>query len=271
MRILRSVAVVITALIGFTLGAIAPAVAADELGLSLDGVTWTEALTMPLFDPDMVWVPGDVEDGQFFFRNQSTDEATYQVSATIEDAGELLAQGDMVLSAAVNGGPWQPAANINGEDTVLLAEGDISPDEVITMGLQVEFLTTSGNRSQRQQLILASRVLLTADTVEIDPGGTSPEDPEPGKEGEPGEVSPSEIDPTDPGATDPDPGDGSTTADDNQAAGAGTEIEPPPQSAGILPASGAPPVGGLIGLAAIFIGMGIALLKRRGKPHEVSY
>ncbi|WP_182376576.1 LPXTG cell wall anchor domain-containing protein [Nocardioides sp. WS12] len=84
----------------------APAHADDEVGLSVDGVSWANQLAAPLFDDDLRWAPGDTDDASFLVRNDgpSAGEVTVDVIATDPDG--LLASDAFLLEARVGTGPW---------------------------------------------------------------------------------------------------------------------------------------------------------------------
>lgn len=87
---------------------VAPAHADDEIGLSRDGVTWSEQLAAPLFAPDFRFVPGDVEQRTFQVRNDGPSDGVLTVDVVAEDPDALLAADDFVIEARVGAGPWVP-------------------------------------------------------------------------------------------------------------------------------------------------------------------
>ena len=84
--------------------AAAPAIAADEVGLSSDGVSWGSALSEPLFDPAFRWVPGDRETASFWVRNESSDAALLDVAILGSSVDALMETGDLSVTVAVAGG-----------------------------------------------------------------------------------------------------------------------------------------------------------------------
>lgn len=86
--------------------AAAPAHADDEIGLSRDGVTWTETLAAPLFDPGFRFVPGDVETRSFQVRNQGPSAGLLTVQVLAADPSALLSADDFTIEARVANGPW---------------------------------------------------------------------------------------------------------------------------------------------------------------------
>lgn len=86
--------------------AAAPAHADDEIGLSQDGVTWSETLAAPLFDAGFRFVPGDVETRSFRVRNQGPSAGLLTVQVLAADPSALLLADDFTIEAQVAGGPW---------------------------------------------------------------------------------------------------------------------------------------------------------------------
>src|SRR5688500_5683454 len=82
-----------------------PAVAADEIGLSSDGGSWSSTLAQPLFDPAFRWVPGDHETASFWVRNESDDSALLDVAILGSSIDSLMETGDLTVTvAAASGG-----------------------------------------------------------------------------------------------------------------------------------------------------------------------
>lgn len=123
-----------------------PAVADPEVGLSSDGVTFTETLTTPLFDTSLRWVPGDDRTATFYVRNQGPTGALMTITARSADTDELLANGDMVIRARADGGPWVELQNAVPSDQVL-TDG-IARGEVVDVDVNVVFDFASPNESQ---------------------------------------------------------------------------------------------------------------------------
>lgn len=86
--------------------AAAPAHADDEIGLSYDGVTWSEELPAGLFEPDFLFVPGDVEVRSFLVRNEGPSDGRLTVDVIASDPDDLLVADDFVIEARVTGGDW---------------------------------------------------------------------------------------------------------------------------------------------------------------------
>jgi LPXTG-motif cell wall-anchored protein len=144
---------------GLVVAAPASAVAADEIGLSKDGSSWSSTLPAPLFDPDFRWVPGDDETGSFFVRNQGPTGARLTISVRAADTDQLLSNADIELSARVDGGSWITLAN--GVATSALTQRSIIRGGTARVDVRVRFDPASANQSQTKSLPLTFIVTLT--------------------------------------------------------------------------------------------------------------
>lgn len=143
--------------------AVSPVHAADELGLSSDGQTWSVDLAGPLFDQAIRWVPGDERQAEFYVRNQADAGGTLMVAVEAQDPDHLLRQEDMQLSARVGSEPWVELAPIGQAfrlDAAALPAGAVRKVEV-----KAGFNPASGNRSQRLAASFRFKVTLSG----IDP------------------------------------------------------------------------------------------------------
>jgi LPXTG-motif cell wall-anchored protein len=134
------------------------AYAADEIGLSDDGVTWSSGLDAPLFDPDVRWVPGDSRTESFFVRNEGPSGASLTIVARSADEDDLLSDDHIDLRARADGGAWVELRN--GVASTRLNEREIEQDGVVEVDVNATFDPTSTNRSQVRRLALDLRVRL---------------------------------------------------------------------------------------------------------------
>jgi hypothetical protein len=141
----------------------APAHAADELGLSRDGVTWTPQLTDPLFDSSVRWVPGDVRSESFFVRNQSSADGRLSIDILGTSIHTLLDTGDVDIDAQGAGGAWVVVSSPGTHR--LLSEGSVPAGGVREVVVTVHFDPASTNVSQLKSLELAFRVNLVQDVA----------------------------------------------------------------------------------------------------------
>lgn len=102
---MRRLATVVTAAV-VAVGAAAAPANANEIGLSEDGVTWSDSLVEPIFEPDFVFVPGDVEVRSFQARNDGPSAGVLTVDVIASDPDALLANDDFLVEAQVGSGPW---------------------------------------------------------------------------------------------------------------------------------------------------------------------
>lgn len=154
---------VVTLLMTGLLGAaVAPASATDEIGLSHDGVRWSDTLTEPLFDPDTVWVPGDSRTVSFYVRNQADSNATLTTTVRTGDRDNLLADDHVTLRARA-GGRWIPLRN--GSPSSELTDASIRPGAPVKVEVEASFAARSTNVSQSQSVRLVFEVRLTDATA----------------------------------------------------------------------------------------------------------
>ena len=137
----------------------APAHAADEVGLSLDGQTWAGSLRRPLFDPDVRWVPGDSETASFLVRNQGPSAAWLTIEVLGTDSDQLLANGEIEMSVRARGGDWETV--VNGVPSRSLTTAAVAEGGRTRVDLQAVFAWDSPNDSIRDRLPLDVVVRLT--------------------------------------------------------------------------------------------------------------
>lgn len=143
---------------GLLTGVAAPASAADEIGLSLDGERWADRLTQPLFDQDTLWVPGDSRTVSFYVRNQAGSDASLTASVRSSDQDGLMKNDHIALRARA-GGRW--FALRNGKPSQQLTEAVITPGTPVKIEVEAAFDPNSSNRSQTESVRLMFEVRLT--------------------------------------------------------------------------------------------------------------
>ena len=159
-----------------------PATAADEIGLSIDGVSWSSHLTQPLFDPALVWVPGDDEVSSFYVRNQGPSGANLTVVARTADSDNLVADDDLKLWVRAGGGSWIRVQN--GAVSTAPASGIASEGSVTRVDLRVRFDPASVSQSEAKALRLNVVITLTeAVPDESDSDGSDRSDHSDGSDG----------------------------------------------------------------------------------------
>lgn len=138
------------------------AAADDRLVLSVDRSTWAPDVTTPLLDPDLVWVPGDVETGTLYARNVSGETAsavaTVHLDGGPDGAGDPLVEA-LNLRVRTGSGPWT-----DGPTTTIT---DLAPGEELPIGIEVEFDPAATNVTQLRTAELDVVVTLSA----LGPGG----------------------------------------------------------------------------------------------------
>ena len=204
----------------------APAVAADELGLSRDGKNWSSTIGGPLIGGPVRWVPGDSSTARFYVRNQAGDVGDLTVDVTGTRAGSLLDSGDIHIAARGGGGPWT-SVNQGGTHR-LVTSPRIPAGETRAVDVRVSLDPAATNGSQFLSADLYFRVTLTDASIMDGPT--------------PGSVvgGPTPV------------VDGRASVGDELAAGGGK-----------LPGTGSPELGWFAGFGAILVGIGLALTRRR--------
>lgn len=129
-----------------------------EIGLSRDGVTWSNNLDGPLLDPARRWVPGDSERASFFVRNQGPTGALLVISARSADTDELLAHDDVTLRARADGGAWVDLEN--GQASSRLTREPIAKAGVSRVEVDVSFDSAARNTTQLSAATLTLEVTL---------------------------------------------------------------------------------------------------------------
>ncbi len=139
-----------------------PAVAADEIGLSNDGVLWGSTLPHPLFDPAFRWVPGDRETASFWVRNQSDDSALLDVAILGSSIDSLMQTGDLSVTVAAASGGGNSATTTGRHE--LLSSRAVDPGQTERIDVTVAIDPAATNQSQVKALELSFEVRLTQDS-----------------------------------------------------------------------------------------------------------
>ncbi|SKB09926.1 hypothetical protein [Aeromicrobium choanae] len=157
--------------VGLLLAGVAPATASDEIGLSSDGVNWVDDLTVPLFDADLRWVPGDSRTVTFYVRNQAESDGELTVTVRANDPDGLLTADHVTLRARANG-TWFTLRN--GEPSDDLTAASIGAGGIVPVDLQATFSPGSSNASQRDASDVTLELRLTGVLDAVDGTGDAP-------------------------------------------------------------------------------------------------
>jgi hypothetical protein len=169
-RLVLGPALAVALLAALLLGLPAASYAGSRIGLSTDGRTWSATLARPLFDPAVLWVPGDVRTSTFYVRNQAGDAGRLSIAAFTPDPDSLLRRDDIEIEVRRDGGSWIPLP-ADGRD-FRFARGVLVPAATTRIDVRVAFAPSSPNRSQTSTLALRFRVLLVEIGAQVaDPGG----------------------------------------------------------------------------------------------------
>ena len=134
-----------------------PASAADEIGLSRDGITFTSSLSGSLFDSAFIWVPGDVESETFYVRNQGGDTARLTVDILGEQISDLIETGDLHVTAT--SGSHSHTISTPGDHRLLSIPG-VAANQIVPVTVTVAFDQASTNETQLLSSDLTFRINL---------------------------------------------------------------------------------------------------------------
>jgi hypothetical protein len=135
------------------------------LSLSADGRVWAADLSAPLFNPSLVWVPGDSRTARFWARNDSADPG--RLTASIEGVAtdRLMETGALTVTARGGGGHWTPTDAAGTHR--LLQVSTLPPGGAVRVAVTVAFDPEAGPVSQTASLDLRLAVSLEQ---RVDPG-----------------------------------------------------------------------------------------------------
>jgi LPXTG-motif cell wall-anchored protein len=155
MRSVRSWIVVAGTLVCASAG---PATAASPIGLSFDGVHWSQSLAHPLFDPSFRWVPGDAQTASFFVRNQAAGNALLAISVRADDQGRVLEPDDVNLETRAAGGRWYGLTTGAAPRTV--STSALPVGDAVKVEVRAAFAPHSTDQSMEQAVRLTFQVSL---------------------------------------------------------------------------------------------------------------
>lgn len=202
------------------------------LSVSLDGATWTDAITRPLFDPSVRWVPGDVRTAQFFVRNTKPEAGDLSLVLERPTRAALLETTFLTIAARAGSGPWVEVAS--GGSHELIDSAKVASDAEVPVELRASYDFAAPNTS----MVLASDLDLT---LTLTQGGVVAD-------------ANSDTDPRDPDGNPNQPGSPNTPDNHNASNGAG---------AGVLPDTGSPLRSWVLPLALLLLAAGAVLVARR--------
>ncbi|NRQ50541.1 LPXTG cell wall anchor domain-containing protein [Aeromicrobium stalagmiti] len=161
--------------VGLVLGAATPASAADEMGLSHDGITFTPTLGGTVFDDGIAWVPGDTRTEVFYVRNQGNALARLTIDVLGARVTDLLDSGDLSITASAEG---RSRTVVDADEHRLLTIEDIEDEQIVPVTVTVSFDESSTNETQLLASDVSFRVnLRQTGAVLDDSAGADPGDP----------------------------------------------------------------------------------------------
>jgi hypothetical protein len=256
---MRRIAVLVALLA--LLGLAAPATAAQQIGLSWDGTTWSTQLTGTLFNRAgsiQSWVPGDSDSESFYVRNQGGDAAQLKVEYDLPP-NTLVNDTDFEVTASIDGAA--PVVLTPGTDWLPVGDTRVANGGVAHVAVTATFRWTSPNHSMDEVLPIDFRVTLS-ELAGAPPGTDESSSPE---------ASPSPVASFSP-TSGPSAGAGAPGTDTTPSAAPGQEHgagapdtdtgSSGPHLGGLLPDTGAPEIGWLLGLAVVCLGGGLLIVVR---------
>jgi hypothetical protein len=145
----------------------AAATAANELGLSNDGVTWSANLPSPLFDGDFRWVPGDRQQRSFWVRNQSGDEAVLDIAVLGSSVDTLLETGDLEVEVRAGNGPWHSTKQVGRQKLVSAMDVSAGQKQKVTVAVNFDFASINQSQVKKFDLVFEIRLTQAASGDEV--------------------------------------------------------------------------------------------------------
>lgn len=144
--------------------------AVEGISLSNDGATWEETLATPLFDDQILWVPGDTRDAEFFVRNDTAQDAELQIDFLSAEIDELIDIGDLIISTRVDNGEWTSTSTAGLQN---LSASDIAAGGTRAIQVRAALPFSSPNSTQARALDFDLLVTLS----HTEPPPVIPEEP----------------------------------------------------------------------------------------------
>lgn len=213
--------------------------ASPSLELSLDGVHWRRQITAPLFDPSLLWVPGDVRDETFFVRSTRPDAGALRVVVERASIDQLVDTGWLTLSARAGDGAWTSIES--GGRHVLVDDDRVAGGQTVPVQVRATFDDGAPNGTMVLDSDLDFQVVLADASVVADAGDVAGDGDGNGN------------------------GDGSA---DGNADGNGNGNADGDWSGTILPGTGSGIRSWLSPLALLMVGSGVVILARRRREDQ---
>lgn len=144
--------------------------AVEGISLSNDGATWGETLATPLFDDQILWVPGDTRDAEFFVRNDTAQDAELKIDFLSAEIDELIDLGDLIISTRVDNGEWTSTSTAGLQN---LSTSDIAAGGTRAIEVRAALPFSSPNNTQARALDFDLLVTLS----HTEPPTVVPEEP----------------------------------------------------------------------------------------------
>lgn len=136
---------------------------------------WVTSLPAPLFDEQLLWVPGDTRTATFLVRNDSSEEARLQIEGVTSVVDDLIRVGELTVEARVDGEDWRSTTEPGTHD---LSSRPSAPGEVRTIDVRVTLPWDAANPSQQLSVMFDLRVTLIATSAGVGPAGDAATGPD---------------------------------------------------------------------------------------------
>lgn len=146
--------------------------AEGDLQVSRNGLSWSDALTTPLFELDLRWVPGDSEVRSFYARNRGPSAGAMNLRLDVlDDADRLFVDEDLVVEARSASSGWRRLQHPNS--SYLLGDQPIASGGEVRVDVRVSFDPSSTNHSMKRHLRARFIVVLADAGSSSAPGADS--------------------------------------------------------------------------------------------------
>jgi len=139
----------------------------DRLGISADGVSFSDSINAPLFDPRIRWIPGNSEITTFYVRNQSDDAGDVAVKVTRADQRDpLFASDALLIDARPAGGAWTPI--VAGDTPAVIDLTRVRAGDVVSLDVRARMRNSAPNTAMRLDADASFVVRLTDASAVLD-------------------------------------------------------------------------------------------------------
>jgi hypothetical protein len=128
--------------------------------LSADGTTWSKDLAADLFDPNLVWVPGDVGTATLYVRSLACQTGAGRADITLGPQSAVLVT-DLAVRSRVDEGAWTGSS---------APSFTVTAGQVTRIDVEVTYQPGSGNASQARTVPMTVVVTVSCDAAVLPDG-----------------------------------------------------------------------------------------------------